>query len=128
MKRRPVPAGGLFSIRLFAYGSSFSGSGICDEEIVTYNDPFVAARRALQLDEMAEEGCGYTRAEVWHTGIWPGGDLKLGVVRLSAAARRKWQVIGAIVRGVRNSALRREARELGVAGLMEAGGVSWLNR
>jgi hypothetical protein len=101
----------LYSIRLFVYGSR---GYLCNEEIVTHNDPFVMARRALILDEMSSDGAGYNRARIYKLNIWPEGESYLGTVRLRKDVAERWRTVGAIQRGVRNAGLKKLAAEQGV--------------
>lgn len=100
----------LYSVRLFDYGVTsghFRGTGVCSEDIVTYADPFVLARRILKLDEMREEG--YTRAEIYELN---DGELFRGVVRVGRRTRDRYRVLGALRRGVWNPGLRNLVRDL----------------
>lgn len=98
----------LYSVRFFVYGPS-SMPGVCDEEIVTDCDPFVLARRVLKLDAMREEGAGFSRAEIYQTGVWPKGPTYLRTVRVSKKLLDRFSIHGAIRRGVRNAGLRKLA-------------------
>ncbi len=78
------------------------GIGVCDEVFYVDCDPVVFARRLLLVDEMREEGCGYTRAEVDREGYFTR------TVRTRRRQRVKAATWGAWRRGV-FGARRRDA-------------------
>lgn len=99
-----------YQVRVYDYSTCRDPRGICSEDFYPKGDPFVFARRILKLDEMREEGCGYTRAEVYEsyqdgfTG-WVGWAL-VRTIRLSKRQRERWRELGAIQRGVRRRGKR----------------------
>lgn len=93
-----------YSIRTYTEQVSRDPRGICAEEIRVHNaDPFVFARRLLKLDQMREDGAGYTRVEVYESyvdGLGWVSDRLVRTVRINRQAREKWSLLGAFQRGV----------------------------
>lgn len=95
-----------YQIRVYDRSTAYNKrGGVCTELVHTNSDPYVFARRWLKLDEMREEGCGYTRAEIYtwrHDDFtrWAVWDLQ-NIVRITSKQRARWRDLGAVQRGVR---------------------------
>lgn len=93
-----------YQVRVYDHSTCRDPRGLCSEDFYPKGDPFVFARRLLKLDEMREEGSGFTRAEVYQSyvdGMGCVGWALLRTIRLSKPQRERWRELGAIRRGVR---------------------------